>query len=95
MGKLGQLIERHCLENDIEIPIGFYRRTASRYVIVVEEDNRRKLVARNWFKTSDVIHYLESYAVDRLYEIFDFREMKRLKRVGKKLVEDGTLTTGE
>lgn len=85
--KLSQKIEQYCSENGIEVPAGFYRRSASRYAVVVQEskENGWKLVARTWFKVADVIYYLDNFTGGKPYQVFDFKEMQSLVRNGKTL----------
>ena len=87
MQKLSRTIEQYCLENGIEVPAGFYRRSASRYAFVVQEseENSWKLVARTWFKAADVMYYLDNMKGGKPYRVFDFKEMRSLVRSGKTL----------
>ena len=87
MQKLSRTIEQYCLENGIEVPAGFYRRSASRYAVVVQEseENSWKLVARTWFKAADVMYYLDNMKGGKPYRVFDFKEMRSLVRSGKTL----------
>ena len=93
MQKLSQTIEQYCLENGIEVPAGFYRRSASRYAVVVQEieENGWKLVARTWFKVADVMYYLDNMNGGKPYQVFDFKEMQSLVRSGNTLKQKNSI----
>jgi len=67
------------VNNGISIPPGFRRHTASRFVIIVEQINGWKLIAKTWFSVQDLLYYIEHNLDDRSYRIFDFKEMYELK----------------
>lgn len=87
MSTLKRSIENYCSENSINIPAGFNRGSASRYVVIKKNENGWKLVARTYFNVSDMINYIENYCKGIEYRIFDFKEMTELKRRGEKQVE--------
>ena len=60
-GRYSKLIEDFCQENDIIIPFGFYRRSASRYVIIEVNKKPPKLVARTWSHMEDVVYYIKNF----------------------------------
>lgn len=93
VAKLSKMIERYCTENGIEIPPGFYRRSASRYAIVMQTgaSGDRKLIARTWFKVADVLYYLDNFAPGEPFQILDFQKMRVLKREGNRLMESGLI----
>ena len=80
-------IERFCEERGYFVPSGFHRHPASRYVAIVENDRKWKLVARTWFTVEDLIYYLDHDCGDRNFMIFDFKNMRQLKRRGETQVE--------
>ena len=85
--RYSELIRTYCIANGIEIPVGFDRRSASRYAVFVLM-TPPKLVARTWFKQHDVVYYLAHCSDSLPKRVLDFKdgiellfvEGKRLKR---------------
>lgn len=83
-------IESYCGIRGIEIPEGFYRHPASRFVVIRLDSSPPKLVARTWSSVTDVIYYLSrllaaelSIPADALpVRILDFKELLELTYTG-------------
>ena len=71
-------IKAFCEGAGIEIPIGFYRHSASRYVVIDTECSPQKLVAKTWFKQEDVVYYLKNLDTGKRVRILDFKDRKEL-----------------
>jgi hypothetical protein len=101
--KYERLIGDYCSRHGISVPAGFARLTPGRYAIVRIHQTPPKLIAKTWFKTADVVYYIEHFLQPELGEtlsqsirILDFQEGdelaysggKRLDRVGAFSVTD-------
>lgn len=71
-------IKEYCEANGIEIPVGFYRHSASRYVAIDIEPTPPKLVAKTWFNQEDVVYFLKNFAAGKKMRILDFKERQEL-----------------
>ena len=71
-------IKEHCEATGIEIPAGFYRHSASRYVAIDMEPTPPKLVAKTWFNQEDVVYFLKNLAAGKQIKILDFKERQVL-----------------
>ena len=76
--KFTDRIKEYCEACGIEIPVGFYRHAASRYVAIDIEASPPKLVAKTWFKQEDVIYYLKNLTAGKKMRILDFKEREEL-----------------
>ena len=100
--KYKPLIQGYCARHGIDVPPGFGRNTPSRYAIIRTHLTPPKLIAMTWFKTADVIYYIEHFLQPELGDtlaqsirILDFQDCeelsytggKRLDRVGTFLLE--------
>ncbi len=91
--KYERLIGDYCARERIAVPPGFARLTPSRYVIIRTHLSPPKLIAKTWFKTADVLYYIEHFLVPELGEalpqsirILDFQEGEELAyRGGQRL----------
>ncbi len=93
--KFEGLILDYCGHHGIEVPPGFGRNSPSRYAIVRVDREPPRLVARTWFKTADVLHYVVTVVVPELGEqapqalrILDFKDCVELSYIlgSKRLV---------
>jgi hypothetical protein len=82
-------IKLYCDENGIEIPPGFFRHPASRYVAVDVGCEPPRLVATTWFKQDDVVYYATRLATDRRLKFLDFKERRELRLAGGRNFERG------
>jgi hypothetical protein len=97
--KFKGLIEDYCKRHRITVPVGFGRNSPSRYAIVLTNQRPPKLVAMTWFKTADVLTYIDMFLVPEFGEeclsgvirILDFKTSELLERApsGKRLVRAG------
>ena len=91
--KYEHLIAEYCAREGIAVPPGFGRLTPSRYVIIRTHLSPPKLIAKTWFKTADVVYYIEHFlapelgeALPRSIRILDFQEGEELAyRGGRRL----------
>ena len=79
--KYERLIGDYCAREGVAVPPGFARLTPSRYVIIRTHLSPPKLIAKTWFKTADVVYYIEHFLAPELGEalpqsirILDFQE---------------------
>ncbi|MEP6720238.1 MAG: hypothetical protein ABJA77_02240 [Variovorax sp.] len=77
-------IEDYCKEMGIDIPIGFERHAAGRFVAIDLEHSPPRLVAATWSKEHEAVDYLVSLAADRNTRLLDFKERRELTFNGKK-----------
>ena len=89
--KYERLIGDYCAQHGIAVPGGFARLTHSRYVIVRTHLTPPKLIAKTWFKTADVVYYIEHFLLPELGEtlsqsvrILDFQDGEELAYTGGK-----------
>jgi len=91
--KYERLIGDYCAREGIAVPPGFARLTPSRYAIIRTHLSPPKLIAKTWFKTADVVYYIEHFLAPELGEalpqsirILDFQEGEELAyRGGQRL----------
>ena len=76
-------IKEYCETHGIEIPHGFYRHPASRYVAVDQDATPPQLVAKTWFTQEDVVYYLTHLAQRKRLTVLDFKERRELRFNGK------------
>ena len=76
--KFTDRIKEYCEASGIEIPVGFYRHAASRYVAIDIEASPPKLVAKTWFKQEDMIYYLKNLAAGKRMRVLDFKAREEL-----------------
>ena len=81
---------RECCESSgIEIPAGFYRHPASRYVAIEIGTTPPKLIAKTWFKQEDVIYYITHLSTGKPLRLLDFKERYELRYLAEgKLVRE-------
>lgn len=87
--RTAEKVKRYCEAQGIEIPIGFYRHPAKRYVAIDLEAAQPKLVATSWFKQEDVLYYLTHLVPDRKHRVLDFKEGRELVFTGDSRLEVG------
>jgi hypothetical protein len=87
--KYVRLIGDYCAREGIAVPPGFARLTPSRYVIIRTHLSPPKLIAKTWFKTADVVYYIEHFLMPELGEalpqsirILDFQEGEEMVYCG-------------
>ncbi len=71
-------IKEYCEATGVEIPVGFYRHSANRYVVIDMEPTPPKLVAKTWFNQEDVVYFLKNLAAGKQMRILDFKERQEL-----------------
>src|SRR5437879_12310014 len=83
--KYERLIGDYCTREGIAVPPGFARLAPSRYAIIRTHVSPPKLIAKTWFKTADVVYYIEHFLTPELGEdlpqsirILDFQEGEEL-----------------
>lgn len=81
----------YCATHGVEVPVGFSRNSPSRYAIIDLSSATPKLIARTWFSTEDVVHYLAQYAAGRAVRIVDFENGQAMRLDGGKLQAAGEL----
>jgi len=77
-GKYSEVI---CKQSNIEIPAGFYRHFASHIAVIRLDLEKPKLVAKTFFKTTDLNYYLKSLVVENteiqtIAKVLDFKSNK-------------------
>jgi len=89
--KYKRLIGDYCAQNGIDVPPGFARKTASLYAIIRTHITPPNLIAQTWFKTADVIYYIEHFLMPELGDglsqcirILDFQDGEELSYAGGK-----------
>lgn len=92
--KYKRLVGDHCARHGITVPPGFARLTPSRYVIIRTHLTPPKLIAKTWFKTADVVYYIEHFLLPELGQslsrsicILDFQEGEELAYTGGKRLD--------
>ncbi|MGE0557633.1 MAG: hypothetical protein AB7O69_05090 [Burkholderiales bacterium] len=86
-GKYSDRIKAWCAECGIEIPPGFHRHPASRYVAIDEGRQPARLVATTWFKQQDMAYYATRIAAGSTLRFLDFKSRKVLHLVEGRLVD--------
>ena len=79
------MIRAYCEAQGIEVPIGFGRHPANRYVAVDATATPPKLVARTWLTQEDAVYSLTHLAPGVLHRVFDFKERQELVLTGHSL----------
>lgn len=82
-------VKSYCETNGVEIPPGFYRHPASRYVVVDTSSSPPKVVAKTWFKQEDVVYYLKNLSPGKQVQILDFKERRELVFDGGETLKGG------
>jgi hypothetical protein len=82
-------IKEYCESSGVEIPAGFYRHSASRYVVIDLEATPPKLVAKTWFNQEDVLYYLQNLAAGKSVKILDFKDRQELSLENSKTLKHG------
>jgi hypothetical protein len=82
-------IQAYCEEAGIEVPVGFGRHAAGRYVAIDEDSSPPKLVATTWPHRKDALHYLLNLAAGRRTRILDFKDRCELSFDGKAGLQRG------
>ncbi|MDR3457741.1 MAG: hypothetical protein P4N60_09870 [Verrucomicrobiae bacterium] len=98
--KYKRLIGDYCARHGIDVPPGFARNTPGRYAIIRTHLTPAKLIAQTWFKTADVIYYIEHFLLPELggglsqsIRILDFQDGEELSYTdGKQLAKVGTFS---
>ena len=92
--KYERIIGDYCARHGVEVPSGFARLTPSRYAIIRTHLMPPKLIAKTWFKTADVIYFIEQFlqpelgdALAQSVRILDFQEGEELVYVGDKRLD--------
>lgn len=60
ISKYESLIREYCTRSGVSVPSGFGRHPASPIAVIRTDVSPPKLVAKTWFKTADLIYYLEN-----------------------------------
>src|SRR6185436_14801707 len=88
------LIGDYCAQHGVAVPPGFARLTPSRYVIIRTHLTPPKLIAKTWFKTADVVYYIEHFLLPELGQtlsqsirILDFQAGEELAYTGGKRLD--------
>ena len=81
-GKYTELVEKYCRDKSIDIPSGFYRHNASHLIVIRMDQKKPKLVAKTFFKKTDLNYYLktmviEDEALEEIAKVLDFKNDKR------------------
>ena len=71
-------IEQYCKELGIEVPLGFHRHGACRYVAIDLEHNPPKLIATTWATEQDTAKFMVSSAAAQKVRLLDFEERREL-----------------
>jgi hypothetical protein len=89
--KYDRIIGDYCTRHGISVPGGFSRLTPSRYAIIRTHLTPPKLIAKTWFKTADVLYYIEHFlqpelgdALPQSIRILDFQDGEELAYTGGK-----------
>ena len=98
--KYKRLIGDYCVRSGIAVPPGFVRNTPSRYAIIRTHLSPPKLIAQTWFKTADVIYYIENFLLPELggqlsqsIRVLDFQDGEELSYTGgKQFAKAGTFS---
>src|SRR5581483_311254 len=98
--KYKHLIENYCRKQGVAVPPGFGRNTPSRFAIIRTHTSPPKLIATTWFKTADVIYYIEHFlkpeigdAIAGSIRILDFQDGQELAYGPHQLEKIGTFST--
>ena len=103
MNKYERLIGNFCARQNIAVPPGFARGTVNRYIIIRTHLEPPKLIATTWFKTADVLYYIEHFllpelgdALSQSVRILDFKNGEELGYTGgKRLRRVATFSVGD
>ena len=82
-------IKLYCNQNGIEMPPGFFRHAASRYVAVDIGCQPARLIAKTWFKQEDMLYYVTRLASGKTLTLLDFKERTVLRLSGGTALERG------
>ena len=75
-------IKAYCEEHGVEIPPGFFRHPASRYVAIHTDPAQPRLVARTWFNQEDLVYYLSHFGQGKEHRLLDFKDRQELHFAG-------------
>ncbi|MEW6647093.1 MAG: hypothetical protein AB1450_07830 [Pseudomonadota bacterium] len=82
-------VKAYCEASGIEIPAGFYRHPASRYVAIDVGCNPPKLIAKTWFNQEDVVYYLKNLSSGKQIRVLDFKDRQELSFHGGERLSRG------
>jgi hypothetical protein len=82
-------IKAYCEEHGVEIPPGFFRHPASRYVAIHTDPTPPRLVAKTWFNQKDLVYYLTHLGQGREYRLLDFKDRQELHYAGGRSLSHG------
>lgn len=85
--RLSEKVLRYCEAQGIEVPIGFRRHPAKRYIAIDLSQSPPKLVATSWFKQEDMAYYLVNLAPGKPHKLLDFQEGQVLALRSDSLLE--------
>ena len=86
-GKYSKHILEYCEKEDVLVPPGFLRHSASHLAVIRLDGEKPKLVAKTFFKREDLMYYISSNLVGLVQDsdgnlpatIIDFKENKNYK----------------
>lgn len=87
--RYSEKVLRYCESQGIEVPLGFKRHPAKRYVAIDLSLSPPKLVATSWFKQEDMVYYLQNLAAGKPHRLLDFKEGRELVLKGERLEASG------
>lgn len=83
--RYAERIKAHCAAGGVEVPPGFHRHPASRYVAIDVGASPPRLVATTWIKQEDLLYFLDHLGAGRTFRLLDFKERRELTRIGERL----------
>jgi hypothetical protein len=75
-------VKAYCEAHGVEIPPGFFRHPASRYVAIHMDPTPPRLVAKTWFSQEDLVYYLTHLGQGKGYRLLDFKDRQELHYAG-------------
>ncbi|RYV02055.1 hypothetical protein SOPP22_10790 [Shewanella sp. OPT22] len=83
-GKYSKIILDFCEKNEIYVPVGFKRHSASHLAVIKFDGENRKLVAKTFFKSEDLKYYVSNSLLadsegDIVVTVIDFKELNEYK----------------
>jgi hypothetical protein len=88
--KYSDRIKHYCEEHGVEIPVGFFRHPASRYVAIRTDLMPPRLVAKTWFNQDDLVYYLAHLCLREGYRLLDFKDRQELHYDGGNSLRHGS-----
>ena len=85
--RYSEKVLRYCEAQGVEVPLGFKRHPAKRYVAIDLSQTPPKLVATSWFKQEDMVYYLVNLAPGKPHKLLDFKEGRVLALQGDSRLE--------